>query len=150
MASAIVRSRVLRTIPFESVVDSPRGMVLLLLRDVVQDPREILLAETHNAVASLPVQNFVIYLAVDVVRAAAFELLDKFADRDRWFDADCQMDVSGCPADSMQPCSFCAGNPFSQASIDSLFESWIQQWHAELCVPVEMQEDLVVDVARHS
>ena len=60
MASAIVSPRLLRIIPFESIVDSPRGMVLLLLRDVVQDPREIVLAETHNSVASLPMQDLVI------------------------------------------------------------------------------------------
>lgn len=85
MASAIVPSRVFRTIPFESVVDSSGGMVLLLLRDVVQNPGEIVLPETHDAIAALPLQNLVVHLAVYVVRASAFELLDEITDSDGRF-----------------------------------------------------------------
>jgi hypothetical protein len=135
--------------PLQTFVRSSGRVVLLLPRKVTLNPRKVVLAETDDSVASLPLKNFVVGLAVDVVGSSALECLYKIADRDRWFDADCQVDVSGCPADPMQPCSLCAGNSFSQASIHSLFQSWIQQWHAELRMPVEVQEYLVVDVARH-
>ncbi|MFT4555531.1 MAG: hypothetical protein ACI92S_000863 [Planctomycetaceae bacterium] len=147
MASAIVSPWFLHTIPFESIVDSPRGMVLLLFRDVVQNPREIVLAETHNSIASLPVQDLVIDLAVDVVRASTFELLDKFADGHGWFEADCEMNMGWRTADAVKPDALGLFNSRRDVGVDLLLKLGIQEWHAQLCVPVEMQEDLVVHVA---
>jgi len=135
--------------PLQTFVSFSGGVVFLLSLKVALNPRKIILAEADNAVSTLPLKNFVIGLAVDVVGSSALECLYEIADRDRWFDAYCQVDVSGCPSDPMQPCSLCAGNSFRQTSIDSLFQSWIQQWHAEFCMPVEMQEYLMVDVTRH-
>lgn len=57
------------------------------------------------------------------------------------------MDMSRRTADAMQPDSFCRPDSCRDLGVDLLFKYWIQEWHAQFRVPVEMQEDLVVHMA---
>jgi len=42
---------------FQPILDTPRGVVLALALDLIDNPRQIALTERHNAVSGLPCQN---------------------------------------------------------------------------------------------
>ncbi len=97
-------------------------MMFFLIADVVYHPFEILRAETHNAITSLPIQQFAIrQLVINVVRTGAFELSNPIRDQQRWRDCNRDVDVGFSAADLVEDQTSC----LYAVTSDVAMKSWL-------------------------
>ena len=76
---------------------SARGVVMLLVGDILNDPGKVPGTETDDAVTGLPVQYLLVAdLVIDVVRGGALQLTDPLANQQRRRHADRHVYVVGC------------------------------------------------------
>jgi CRP-like cAMP-binding protein len=82
-------------------------MMFALMADIFNHPRQIACAETNDAVAGLPFQHFLhaSHCLIDVVRGAAFQFSDKFADHQRRLNGNHNMNVGLDAADFVNECA---------------------------------------------
>ena len=102
------RAIIIRRRPFKSIMHPAGGMMLFLIRDVVEHPAELLLAEADDAEAALPFEDFVARLMIDVERAAPLEFTHDVADADERLDVDSEMNVCLGTADAADVDTLCS------------------------------------------
>ena len=125
------------------------GMPLLLAPYVGIDPIQIAGPETDNAVAALPLDNFVTELLVRVVCRGPFELAHELADEKRWGDAHGEMDVGFGPTDLVDVHSRRVDASAADILMDGGLDFRNQKWGALLGVPDDMQVDFRLIVSGH-
>jgi hypothetical protein len=77
-------------------------MLFSLIADVLHDPRQVLCAETHDAIAALPIEQLVSELPIDVVRRSSLQLPGERADGQGGRNAHGQVDVGFNSADCVE------------------------------------------------
>src|SRR5690349_1024304 len=82
-------------------------VMLTLVANITQYPRQISRSKDYNSVAGLPFEQLAIRnLIVDVMSARAFQPAYPFADEQRWRHAHDEMHVVVRAADSMKDAAF--------------------------------------------
>jgi hypothetical protein len=87
---------------FEPWFEPACGMMLLLVSDVIQHPKDLFLAKANDAEAALPLQAFHAKPFVYLVRARTFEIADEIANAHMRFDVDGDMDMCWRAADAVE------------------------------------------------
>ena len=130
-------------------MDSTGRVVLTLVLDVVENPRQILAAEADHAVAALPFHGLAPQTPVDFVSRGALQFLDQIADCHERLDLDGQVHMRVRTAKCMQAYALYPARLLAQHCMRQLLDLSAQRWIITLRVPVEVQEHLVKDVATH-
>lgn len=74
---------------FQPILDAPCSVKLALPLDVIDDPRQVALAERHNAISGLPCQSAGAARAVvDVMGGGPLDVADPIGDLDSRWQAD--------------------------------------------------------------
>ena len=73
-----------------------------LMFDIVKNPVEVSFPEADNAVSALPLKNLLIQLLVDIMRRCALQLLNKFAQRNKRLNTECQMHMVISATEAME------------------------------------------------
>ena len=87
--------------------------------------------------------------AVDFEGRSALQFADHFADVDLGLDAECDMDMSVCAADGVEVDAGERVGLLTDQGVGGLLKFAVEDGQVALYMPVEMEADLVVDVARH-
>jgi hypothetical protein len=124
-------------------------MVLPLVGYVLQDPLEVVLAETDHPIASLPIQNLPAQSLVDVMGTTALHLPHKSADRHKRLDVDGKVDMGCCSADTMEIDSFGVPASLDDVGMNLLVKLGGEQREVIFGMPVDVKIDFMEDMAGH-
>jgi hypothetical protein len=80
------------------------------------------------------------------MRAASLEVFHHLADGHLRFDRDRKMDMRGSPSDAVQENALRPLAATCEQFVDNLLNRRYENGRIVLCVPVEMQKDLVIDM----
>src|SRR5262245_58610903 len=96
------RSVIIHRNLFQPSLNPAASMMLLLIGKVFQNPWEMLLPEAYNPIAALPLELCHSLPLVHLVGASALQVADQIADANVRFDVDCQMEMGGGSANTVQ------------------------------------------------
>ena len=116
---------------------------------MIEHPVEIALSEADHAIPALPFKRLAVHPLVHLERRCALQFLCQVADAHERLNAQRQMDVRIRPADAVQVGALDSATLFLQGRVGERFKLAAEQRQIALGVPVEMQVDLVLDVAAH-
>ena len=120
--------------------------MLLLIRDIRRNPRQIPLPEAHDPESALPLENLPSMSFVDLEGTGSFQFPHEIADCDVRLDIDRHVDVGRSAIDAMQINAFRFRASFSKERKDFPFQFRRQERQTGFGVPGEMKIDLVEDV----
>lgn len=124
-------------------------MMLALTGNVVPNPFKVPFAEADDTIAALPLKQLTIDLAIHLVGGEPLQLLDYLAHSDEGFDADDEVDMRVRATDGV------ARDPLEFATLGSDdfvgvgFDLTLQNRCIAFGVPVQVEEDFMVDMAAH-
>jgi len=121
-------------------------MMLLLMGDVLKYPRQVALAETDYSVSSLPTQCLGTQLLIRVKRAASLEIFHQITDGHLRFDRVRKMDICLSAANAVQEDAFRLLAAITEEVVHNLLNRRHKNGGIVFRVPIEMQENLVIDV----
>src|SRR5262249_4046124 len=107
-------------------------------------------AEADNAESTLPLNCFIPSMLIHLIRACPLQFADQVTDANRRFDIDRQMHMRGRAVDAMQIHSLRLPAALPHKIMDKRFEFGGQQRVIIFGVPIDVEIDLMEDMARHA
>jgi len=137
--------------PFQAVVRLSAGVVLALVLDIFFDPREVPGSKRHDAVAGLPLEysSLCTEPLVSLVRRCSLELADEFGDGERRGDGYHHVDMRFRAANLVEKRARSVDDSLFHAAMDQRLDLRIEERHALLAVPGDVEIDLAVVVVAH-
>lgn len=125
------------------------SMMPLLIGNVIENPTKLLLAEADHAKTSLPLDCLVPRLLIHLIGTRALEFPEQVADTNRRFNVHRQVDVRARTVDAVEIDALRLSATVDEKTVHQRFKSGSQQRLIPFGVPVDVQLDLMEDVARH-
>jgi len=139
--------------PFEGVFCCSGGVMLLLLRHILQHGWQMFLGETDDAIASLPFQSPSPKSLVHFMGTGAFDFSNEVTQFNKRFELKDQMDVGFRAADSFEMNPFDLGAVFLDEGVAVGLDSGCEQRAIFGAMPIQVEEyfaEIVARSIRHS
>jgi hypothetical protein len=125
-------------------------MMLSLVANIIQHPRQISRSEGHNSVAGLPFEELAIRnFIIDVMRACAFQPAYPLANEQRWRDTYNKMNMIVRATDAMKNATVRLYDVMLDVLLHSCLNEISQDGRIVLRMPYDVEVDFRIHIAWH-